>query len=428
MIQGANGSGKTLLAQAIAGKLNLKKGRVLINGVENQNISSIVRYVPARTFELLFNASCSLFYQQRYYSTPNKEVQTVQSFLGDEIKQIQLLTAQHEAFNISKLYDLKVTSLSNGQLRKLVHLKTIASFPKFIVLDYPYQGLDKESRSELDQILKDIVHIIKCSLIIIENEHQIPNLAVTKLNIDNAEKKDQYQNAQLSSLVLTQSTTKQEIIRLTNITVNYGLKRVLNNLNWTVNKGEKWILTGKNGSGKSTLLSLIFADHPQVYTNEISLFGKKRGTGESIWDIKNRISFLSAEMFTYAESSYKNNQKTDEFLLSHFHGPFIDEHCNLKQIQLTMNKFLAFFNLTEIKNEFFRNLSSGQKQLVLLIRTFLYKKELILLDEPFQFLDEANKLLAKTFIVQQISADDTLIVISHDKENEFPEINLCLAL
>lgn len=70
----------------------------------------------------------------------------------------------------------------------------------------------------------------------------------------------------------------------------------MKDLDWTVKCGEKWALSGENGSGKSTLLSLVCADNPQSYACDITLFGRKRGSGESIWEIKKHIGYVSPEM------------------------------------------------------------------------------------------------------------------------------------
>lgn len=88
----------------------------------------------------------------------------------------------------------------------------------------------------------------------------------------------------------------EEMVRLRNITIRYGGRTILSGVDWTIRRGEKWTLTGANGSGKSTLLSLICADNPQAYSQNIALFGRRRGSGESIWDIKRHIGYVSPEM------------------------------------------------------------------------------------------------------------------------------------
>lgn len=89
------------------------------------------------------------------------------------------------------------------------------------------------------------------------------------------------------------------MIRMENVTIQYNNNIILNNINWQVNPGECWQIKGHNGAGKSTLLSLINGDNPQAYAQQIYLFGKKRGSGESIWDIKKKIGFVSPELYNF---------------------------------------------------------------------------------------------------------------------------------
>lgn len=87
----------------------------------------------------------------------------------------------------------------------------------------------------------------------------------------------------------TEDYKAEEVVAMNNVCITYGTRKILDSLNWTVMNGERWALNGRNGSGKSTLLSLICADNPQSYACDINMFERKRGTGESIWDIKNTL-------------------------------------------------------------------------------------------------------------------------------------------
>ena len=89
------------------------------------------------------------------------------------------------------------------------------------------------------------------------------------------------------------------VIELRHVNVAYDGHFILNDISWTVRTGERWAVRGPNGSGKSTLLSLLCGDHPQAYANDVRLFGQRRGSGESIWDVKRRTGFVSPELHLY---------------------------------------------------------------------------------------------------------------------------------
>jgi len=106
-----------------------------------------------------------------------------------------------------------------------------------------------------------------------------------------------------------------ELVRMTNVSVQYDDRAILSGINWTIRRGESWALTGPNGSGKSTLLSLICGDNPQAYANSICLFGRYRGSGESVWHLKRRIGLISSELHLH----FPDNQTCLETVLSGFH-------------------------------------------------------------------------------------------------------------
>jgi molybdate transport system ATP-binding protein len=94
-------------------------------------------------------------------------------------------------------------------------------------------------------------------------------------------------------------TGGEAVVDLRDVTVRYGAVTVLDRVSLRVAPGEHWTITGPNGAGKSTLLSLILADNPQAYVNHVEVFGRCRGSGESIWEIKERIGWVSPEIHAY---------------------------------------------------------------------------------------------------------------------------------
>ncbi len=193
------------------------------------------------------------------------------------------------------------------------------------------------------------------------------------------------------------------------IHISYGEKKVLNNISWEVQKGEKWLLQGHNGSGKSTLLSLINGDHPQAYANNIHLFGNKRGSGESIWEIKERIGIISPELHWYFDMNANVGQTIASGFfesMSLYQKLGYEQHQQLEQI-------LNFFDLKEEKNKKMAELSLGKQRLVLLARTIVKKPELLILDEPCQGMDVAQTNYFNRIIDDLCEKGQTLIYVGH---------------
>ena len=160
------------------------------------------------------------------------------------------------------------------------------------------------------------------------------------------------------------------------------------------------IIVAETGSGKTTLFSLIYADHPMAYSEKVFLFGKRRGTGESIWDIKKRISYLGPEQLHFLD--YDTEQLT--------------VHEYLKKVSANianLTDLINYFDLNPLLSNTLRHLSNGQLQLVLMVALFLSQKELLLLDEPFQFLDPFRKQLVFDYLETHMDESVTLVLITH---------------
>ena len=192
----------------------------------------------------------------------------------------------------------------------------------------------------------------------------------------------------------------ETIVEMQELKIQYGDKVILENLNWKINRGERWALTGRNGSGKTTLFSLIYADHPLAYSEKVFLFGKQRGTGESIWDIKKRISYLGPEQAHFL------NYATEQLTVIEF----LQKTASTTE---RLNNLIDFFKIKQLLSRKIKHLSNGQLQLILLVDLFHLQKELLLLDEPFQFLDSQHKKRVCDYLETHLNESVTLILITH---------------
>jgi molybdate transport system ATP-binding protein len=216
------------------------------------------------------------------------------------------------------------------------------------------------------------------------------------------------------SVQVGDSQRADEIISLKDVTIRYGSKTILEHFSWTIQRGERWVLRGPNGAGKSTLLSLITADNPQSYSQDITLFGRRRGTGESIWDIKKNIGYVSPEMHLYFKETGTSFAVVASGLFD-FLG--VTRKVNEEQVS-QVDACLALFGLEYLRDRSFQTLSTGEQKMVLIARAFVKNPPLLILDEPCQGLDVDQVRLLKD-VVNQIAdvSDMTLIFVSHYAED-----------
>jgi molybdate transport system ATP-binding protein len=202
-------------------------------------------------------------------------------------------------------------------------------------------------------------------------------------------------------------------VKMVNTTIRYGEATILKNINWEVRKGERWHVSGPNGAGKSTLLSLITADNPQAYANEIWLFGRRRGTGETIWDIKKKIGFVSPELHLYFDSGASCFEVVASGLFDTI-GLF--RPLTPEQEEMTL-LWMQLLGLQELRGKRLLQLSTGQQRMLLLARALIKNPPMLILDEPCQGLDDGQTARFRALITALCLAfDKTLLYVSHYRQ------------
>jgi len=186
---------------------------------------------------------------------------------------------------------------------------------------------------------------------------------------------------------------------------------VLRDVSWQVRQGERWALLGPNGSGKSTLLALLCGDHPQAYANDLWLFGRKRGSGESIWEIKQNVGLVSPELHLY----FSEPLSARETAITGFFDVLARRRAYPAQLA-TVQELFGYFGIAGLLDRPFARLSTGEQRLVLLIRALVKQPPLLILDEPFQGLDAGLIARARAWLDQRLTAEQTLIVVTHHEE------------
>jgi molybdate transport system ATP-binding protein len=343
--------------------------------------------------------------------------------------------------------------LSSGELRKFQMAKALATNPRVLILDNPFIGLDagtrKDFRDLLDTLTKETGLLV---ILVLSKRDDIPDFITHVLPVEGlrllpkmtlAAYREQYASEPRPTLGddikdwianLPVRNLKEtdfypadggEILNFREVSIRYGDRTILQPLNWTVHEGERWALSGPNGSGKSTLLSLVCADNPQAYACNIELFGHRRGTGESIWQIKRHIGYVSPEM----HRAYMKDIPAIDVVasgLSDSVGLYVRPRPEQRGLCLD---WMRVFGIESVADRSFLQLSSGEQRLCLLARAFVKDPELLILDEPLHGLDDRNRQLVRQIIKLFCQRPHkTLVMVTHYEE-ELPDCitrHLCL--
>ena len=331
----------------------------------------------------------------------------------------------YSMFHMDESLDKYIITLSSGELRKFQLTKTLFANPKLLIMDNPFIGLDAETRDQLRQLLLTVAKERDMELILVlAKTDDIPYYVtdVQWMSEDTSVPPHVLTGAQreaILSLPYTHSDYDcQRVVEMHHVTIRYGSRTILKDLDWTVNNGDRWALSGQNGSGKSTLLSLVCADNPQSYACDITLFDRPRGSGETIWDIKRHIGYVSPEM----HRSYKRNLPAIRIVASGLMDSIGLYAVPNEQDYDKCRFWLNIFGISHLAERPFLQLSSGEQRLVLLARAFVKDPQLLILDEPLHGLDLWNRRLAKDVIETFCQRrGKTLIMVTHYQE-ELPAI------
>jgi molybdate transport system ATP-binding protein len=391
------------------------------------------------------------YYQQRYHAFDAEIGPSVVEILQNQIKPIGTVDEKSvelspkaysdeevlelaQALHIDHLLERKITTLSNGETRRTLIALALLKKPKFLLLDNPFSGLDANSRELLRTILSSQTNT---TMILVASPNDLPqNISKILVLGDKTLKQTLRAPFQKESLAFKISTnTNVDLLkdlknanaeadfdyalRFRKLKVVYNQKAVVDHIDWEVKRGERWALMGPNGSGKSTILSIITTDNPQAYQNDFDLFDRKRGTGESIWDIKKRIGFVSPELHLFFN---RNTEVWKAVASGLFDAAGLFKKLS-DQEQQTVFDYLKLLNLEALAQRKLAHLSTGQQRQVFLARALVKNPPLLLLDEPCQGLDFNHMVYFRELVNDIVLAlDKTLIYVTHYEE----EIPACV--
>jgi len=350
----------------------------------------------------------SRFWQERFISLEDEDSPTATDFL---LKNPFFLNSDHfvesepfpktnpallnEALEFAgfseQILSQKLINLSNGELRRLMLARNYMEEPDLWILDDPFGGMDPAYR----KFLAERIELFRKKGV----EMQI-NIKREESPLLERKEFPSYRGVPEGRGVL--------LFSLKNLCVSFGSKKIIENLNWEVRKGEHWAITGPNGSGKSTLLGILSGDHPQIYKNDLELLGQNVKNGFSIAEHKKKLGLFSPEMALQASG----RMTALEILLEHFPQPVLAEE------KKSVLNLLAYLGLDNV-NKPLKNLSEEHAKLTLIARAISKNPQVLILDEPTQGMSDPAK--EKLFsLLDKISEKTTLIFTTH-YHGEWPQ-------
>jgi molybdate transport system ATP-binding protein len=439
-VVGANGSGKSSLGKLFCNRLKIVSGAC--STLENSEYVSFERVNEILEVERYNDDSDSLGYQ-------DQGTRVSEFIVGADSHHAAKLPELARTLAFTGILERGIKFLSTGEMRKVVICKALLQEPELLVLDEPFDGLDQASCAMLrdlisgcmakgirvilllnrfSEIIPDVTHIayVKDCRILTSGPKEL------LLNSGALQRFHAFHYTLPSELPELDSSccaaplpAETPLIVMHDVMVTYGDKSVLNKMNWTVAPGEHWKISGPNGAGKSTLLSLVSGDNPQAYANDITLFGIKRGSGESVWDIKKRIGLVS----TAFQQDYRVGVTVRIVVISGFFdsiGVYGDYTKKQQEIALA---WLEMLHMEKHVDAPFRNLSYGEQRLVLLARAMVKQPDLLILDEPCQGLDDINREMVLKLVDHLGKTGSTQILyVTHHTEDSIPCITKSLEL
>ncbi len=448
-IVGDNASGKSRLVDIITGKYPLLQNEVVYDFTPSPHrmVCENIRYI---TFRDSYGESDGMYYYQQRWNQHDIDEQT--PTVGELLQEAYATLAQPDEelrdtlycmFHLDEMLDRHIISLSSGELRKFQLTKHLLSRPRVLIVDNPFIGLDAQTRDRLKELLATLARETKILIILVLSKtDEIPEfithvLPVEGLVVGEKTRREDYVCAALPRPALPHDMRQWilhlpakdlaqvpfypghggEILKFNGVSLRYGSRTILRDVEWTVNEGERWALSGENGAGKSALLSLVCADNPQGYACDFELFGHKRGTGESIWQIKRHIGYVSPEM----HRAYLKDLPALHIVASGLNDT-VGLYCKLKDEQRDIClQWMAVFGIEHLAERTFLQLSSGEQRLCLLARAFVKDPELLILDEPLHGLDNANRARVKAIIEAFCERKNkTLVFVTHYRD-ELPQ-------
>lgn len=439
-ILGGNGAGKTALANLLTDRLRPQRGRLerladldpigdilhLSFEMQRELIDHDIRFDDSETRDDAFDKGTT--------------VRQIVRQKGLEDERFQEIV---QRCHIDHILDRGIRYVSTGESRKALLARALFNQPRLLILDNPFEGLDRQAQQELATLINQLLDSPLQVLLLIKQRQEIPDNITHVLELDHG----QIVHLGTRKEVLGAATTAPQgislgelpaaidrhytvdrnkpLLELNHVSVSYQSQPILTDIKWTFDWGQHCCINGPNGAGKSTLLSLLSGDNHKAYGQDIRLFGHRRGSGESIWDLKQRFGVVSTQL----QLNQNGRTRVAEVIASGLYDSVgLYQPCSGRD-RKTALQWLEVMGLGDIATHFFNQLSFGQQRLTMLARALVKSPLVLILDEPCIGLDDAHRQMFLA-ILDKIAArgDCHLLYVSHTIDEMPACINQTLKL
>ncbi len=424
-ITGNNGSGKTLLGNILAGVLAPTAGTV--TSESRPAHVSFERQEAVMAEERLRDES--RFLDGNGAENPGRSLEEWVREGRNCSEEEDYLREILSKLGLERLKERGLRYLSTGEFRKTMTARALWEKADFMIFDDPYDGLDRQAAAFLKEMIHLFIQEGNTVALLSGKKEDIPEgtdrmvilekgQIVFSGSLDEGLSFHDASRSLPSGKTAPYSTVSHRdrdgsagpLISLSGVSVAYGEKKILSRLDWRIDRGDKWLLSGPNGAGKSTLLSLINGDNAKAYGQEIILFGTKKGSGESVWDIKERIGHVSGDF----QLNYRVRTSVLGVILSGYYDSIGLYSRFSEQQKQTALGWMEFCGLKDRKKVSFEELSFGEKRMALIARSLIKSPELLILDEPCQGLDDAHRESVLALCAELCRIDDlTMLYVTH---------------
>jgi molybdate transport system ATP-binding protein len=439
VIWGPNGSGKTTLANVLMDQVAVVKGRVRRHYRDNADSypsRPAMAMVSPHQYHSFYDRE-QMLDQMRHFSGRVSDRTQASALLDDESgsdasngiaeRRSQIVAS----FELEPLIDKPLSALSTGEFRRVLIARALITHPRMLILDEPFNNLDATSKQILIRILRQLGSADTQLVLITHRVSEVEDLFSHVLQLEHGHvvwqgsrhaffRKMQHADSTPPKALLPETKgdyvpeTREPIIRMRKVGVTFDGHRILHDIDWTMNSGENWALIGPNGAGKTTLLRLITGDNLQAYANHLEIFGRPKGSGESVWDIKAHIGLVADDL----QARYQRKLTGNDVVCSGFFDSVgLYRYCSSAQ-KRTARQWIDTLELNDLAGEPFNRMSFGQQRLLLIARAMVKSPKLMILDEPCSGLDVTHRqrVLRIVDIIGRRPSTGMLFVSHHSEE------------